>query len=88
MSTFSFYYTSLFSGVLTIVHCKILLQKVAEVIHAEKQHSVSSVIDSSLLDRLHCQLERTRTTVDHCLTLQLYLGNRLVIYLDNYHISL
>ncbi|VDP26355.1 unnamed protein product [Schistosoma curassoni] len=65
------------NGVLTIVHCKILLQKVAEVIHTEKQHSVSSVIDSSLLDRLHCQLERTRTTVDHCLTLQLYLGNRV-----------
>ncbi|CAH8588378.1 unnamed protein product [Schistosoma intercalatum] len=65
------------NGVLTIVHCKTLLQKVAEVIHAEKQHSVSSVIDSSLLDRLHCQLERTRTTVDHCLTLQLYLGNRV-----------
>ncbi|VDQ16503.1 unnamed protein product [Trichobilharzia regenti] len=35
-------------------------------------------IDSSLLDRLNCQFERTRTTVDHCLTLQLYLGNRLV----------
>uniref|UniRef100_A0A3Q0KR15 Helicase mot1, putative n=1 Tax=Schistosoma mansoni TaxID=6183 RepID=A0A3Q0KR15_SCHMA len=68
------------NGVLTIVHCKTLLQKVAEIIHAQKQHSeneVSCVVDSSLLDRLHCQFERTRTTVDHCLTLQLYLGNRV-----------
>ncbi|CAH8863785.1 unnamed protein product [Trichobilharzia szidati] len=69
------------NGVLTIAHCKALLQTVANTIqHMENASSTSSNIggiDASLLDRLNCQFERTRTTVDHCLTLQLYLGNRV-----------
>ncbi|KAK4468743.1 hypothetical protein MN116_007918 [Schistosoma mekongi] len=68
------------NGVLTIVHCKSLLQTVNETVHSERQypqHKASCVIDSSLIDRLICQLEKTQNTVDHCLTLQLYLGNRV-----------
>ncbi|KAH8874281.1 TATA-binding protein-associated factor [Schistosoma japonicum] len=67
-------------GVLTIVHCKSLLQTVNEIVHSERQypqHKASCVIDSSLFDRLYCQFEKTQNTVDHCLTLQLYLGNRM-----------
>ncbi|CAH8540063.1 unnamed protein product [Schistosoma turkestanicum] len=65
------------NGVLTIVHCKTLLHKVANLILHTQHKKESCVIDSSLLDQLHCQFERTRSTVDHCLTLQLYLGNRV-----------
>ncbi|CAH8587705.1 unnamed protein product [Heterobilharzia americana] len=72
------------NGVLTIAHCKALLQTVASTIQKQK-HQFQTIancghdldIDSFKLDRLCCQFERTRTTVDHCLTLQLYLGNRV-----------